>query len=65
MASRKSLAVLSLSLCLLALPLTALGQPPADAPERPRGGLFSEEAQGDGPLSMGWFLFGLYVLVGL
>lgn len=65
MSTQRSLAILSLSLCLLALPLAVLGQPPADTPDRPRGGLFSEEAQGDGPLSISWFLFGLYVLVGL
>ncbi len=33
--------------------------------DRPRGGLFSEEAGGAQPVSLGWFLLGLYVLVGL
>jgi len=61
----KWLAIFSLTLFLVAVPLALLAQGPSDSPDRPRGALFSEEGPSGQPLSLGWFALGLYVLVGL
>ncbi len=65
MCRTKWLAIFSLTLFLAAVPLALLAQEPLDSPDRPRGALFSEEGPSGQPLSLGWFVLGLYVLVGL
>lgn len=65
MSARRLLTIVSLSLLLLTFSLATWAQQPSEPPDRPRGGLFSEEAPAGQPLSLGWFLFGLYVLLGL
>ena len=65
MCRTKGLAIFSLTLFLVAVPLALLAQGPSDSPDRPRGALFSEEGPSGQPLSLGWFALGLYVLVGL
>jgi hypothetical protein len=50
---------------LAAAPLAVFAQATSDAAARPRGGLFSEEGATSQPLSLGWFVLGLYVLLGV
>lgn len=65
MSAGRFLVIVSLLLVFLVAPLGAIAQQPVGSPDRPRGGLFSEEGPSGRPLSLGWFVLGLYVLVGL
>lgn len=56
--------VLLLAFAAVLLPFAA-AQEAENESNRPRGGLFSEEGMPTQPLSLGWFLLGLYVLLGL
>jgi hypothetical protein len=56
--------VLLLAVATALLPFAA-AQETGNESNRPRGGLFSEEGMPTQPLSLGWFILGLYVLLGL
>lgn len=57
--------ILGLVVVVLGLPVAVLAQETPESPDRPRGALFSEEGPSGQPLSLAWFVLGLYVLVGL
>jgi len=65
MPSRALLAAVLLVLLVISVSLCAWGQEVGDESGQPRGGLFSEEGTTNQTLSLGWFLLGLYVLLGL
>lgn len=65
MPGRALLATVLLVALLTSVPPCAWGQENSDESSRPRGGLFSEEGTARQALSPGWFLLGLYVLLGL
>ncbi len=65
MHSRFFLASVLLLAILAALSPFAGAQETSDESDRPHGGLFSEEGMPTQPLSLGWFILGLYVLLGL
>lgn len=65
MRRRILLTTMVLFVLLISVPPSAWGQEAGGESGRPRGGLFSEEGMPTQPLSLGWFILGLYVLLGL